>query len=97
MQCYTSPTMPTKRHRHMLTETDEVTEALEAAARQWPDDAGKPGKLLLHLVHTGREAIEARETAETAARRRAVAETSGALTGTFPEGYLAELRGDWPE
>ncbi len=31
------------------------------------------------------------------ARRDSVARTSGALTGAYGDGYLAELRADWPE
>ena len=74
-----------------------VTRALDAAARRWPDDKDRPSKLLLDLVLEGQRAIEAREERATAARRAAIAKTSGALTGVYPEGYLEDLRKDWPE
>jgi len=79
----------------MITETDEVAEALDAAAARWPD-VGSRRELLLRLVEQGRHAIE-REQADAAERRRAaIRRTSGALTGAYEPGYLERLRDDWP-
>lgn len=89
--------MPTARPRHTITETDEVTRALHAAARRWPQDKERPSKLLLDLVQEGHRAIEARDQRAVSARRAAIAKTSGALTGIYPEGYLEQLRDDWPK
>lgn len=36
--------MPTARPRHMLTETDEVADALRDAAHRWPEDRERPAK-----------------------------------------------------
>ena len=88
--------MPTARHRHMLTETDEVAAALRDAARRWPKDRERPAKLLLDLVREGHRAIAADAARTVADRRAAIERTSGALTGTYPAGYLEDLRGDWP-
>jgi hypothetical protein len=89
--------MPTARPRHSITETDEISRALEAAAQRWPDDRERPGKLLLDLVREGHRAIT--DDAERASedRRAAILGTGGALTGTYPAGYLEQLRGDWRE
>jgi hypothetical protein len=89
--------MPTQRPRHTITETDEVARALDDAARRWPEDRDARGRLLLRLVHEGHEAIGADGEAEAAKRRRAIASTSGALTGVYDEGYLSDLRDDWPK
>lgn len=89
--------MPTTRPRHTITETDEVAEALSAAARRWPDDRERPGRLLLDLLREGRKAIAEEEEQRLAQRRAAILSTSGALTGSYPPGYLEELRQDWPE
>jgi hypothetical protein len=89
--------MPTARPRHSITETDEVSRALQAAAQRWPDDRERPGKLLLDLVREGHRAITTGAERASEDRRAAIVETGGALTGAYPTGYLGELRDDWPE
>lgn len=85
--------MPTIRPRYMITETEEVTEALDDAARRWPEMRDKRGELLKRLISEGHAAL--RTAAE--ARREAVEQTAGQFTDVFEPGYLKELRGDWPE
>jgi hypothetical protein len=80
----------------MITETDEVARALDDAARQWPHDRERPSKLLLDLVREGHRAITVDTERTTAARRAAIERTDGALTGSYPAGYLDDLRRDWP-
>ncbi len=87
--------VPTRRPRHTITQTDEVTRALEVAARRWPEDGDKPGQLLLDLVREGHRAIVADSEQELAERRRGIERTRGELSGSYPPGYLERLRADW--
>lgn len=74
----------------MITETDELSEALTDAAARWPGLSS--GELLRRLVFEGHAALRASAEAE----REAVERTSGALTGIFQPGDLEALREDWP-
>ena len=80
--------MPTERRRHTITETEEVTRALDDAARHWPDERGRRSRLLLRLLHAGHEAIGGEREDDAARRREAIRRTSGVLTGAYPD--------DWP-
>ena len=95
-RCYTF-WVPTARPRHSITETDDVATALRDAAERWPEDRDSPGRLLVRLLAAGHEAIRGRRERELAERRRRIVEAAGSLTSReYPEGYLAELREDWP-
>lgn len=89
-RCYTS-IMPTTKPRYTVTDSGAVSELLDEAQRRWPEVDNRK-ELLLRLAAAGREAIER----EGAARRAAVAETAGALSGVYEPGELARLREDWP-
>lgn len=74
-----------------------MAQALDDAAKRWPADGGNRARLLLRLVEEGHRAV-LRQQEQLARRRRAiVARTSGALTGVYGDGYLRDLREDWPE
>jgi hypothetical protein len=74
----------------MITETDEVSDALSEAAARWP---GLPApELLRRLVAEGHAALRASLETE----RAAVAQTSGAMTGVYSPGDLEALREEWP-
>lgn len=86
--------MPTKRPRHLVTETDALAAALDAAGRRWPD-VSRP-QLLVRLALEGHRAAQ---QAHEERRRRRVAvlrEHSGVLTGAYGPDYLDEVRADWP-
>lgn len=89
--------MPTAQPRHTIIETDEISRALEGAAQRWPDDRERPEKLLLDLIREGHRAITPGFEWASEDRRTAIIDTSGALTGSYPDGYLEQLRDDWPE
>jgi len=41
-----------------VTETPEISEALGAAARRWPEDRDHPARLLRRLIEEGFKSIE---------------------------------------
>lgn len=88
--------MPTTRPRHVITETDQIVRALDDAARRWPADRGNRSRLLARLVAEGHRAVLKDRENEAADRRTAIERTGAVLTGAYGEGYLAELREDWP-
>lgn len=65
---------------------------LDVAARRWPGEANRR-----RLLHEGRRVVAEEGCQRGDSRRAAVARTAGALSGVYGEGYLATLRGDWPE
>jgi hypothetical protein len=81
----------------MITETDYVATVLDDAAQRWPADRANRTQLLLHLVKEGHRAVLGQRESRATAVRAAVSRTSGVLTGAYGDGYLAELREDWPE
>lgn len=89
--------MPTTRPRHTITETDDVRQALDDAARRWPAERAARQRLLVRLIEEGHRAISEQQAVETKRRRELIRRGAGALTGVYPQGYLEELRRDWPE
>jgi hypothetical protein len=87
--------VPTSRPRHQITETPAVAHALDVAAHRWPGESR--AKLLLRLIHAGEHSLRAPRGEAVRRRRRAVEASSGKYADVFGDGYLAELRKDWPE
>ena len=83
--------MPTTRPRHLLTETDELAAAIDAAAPLYPKESR--ADVLRHLVELGAATI----TDHQDRRRRLVRERAGRHPGLYPAGYQDDLRADWPE
>jgi hypothetical protein len=88
--------VPTTRPRHLITETEQVSRALDDAARRWPEDRNSRAKLLLHLVEEGHQLLLEQAAQRRGQRMDAIRGTSGVLTGSYEPGYLERLRDDWP-
>jgi len=93
--------MPTTRPRHFVTETDDLADALDAAARRWPDLSRS--QLLVRLALEGHRsaqlAHEAAQRADEERHRRRLAalhKHSGALSGAYGPTYLQQMREEWP-
>ena len=73
-----------------------MARALDDAARRWPEDSHSRPKLLLHLIEEGHRAVIHGDEEGLAGRREAVVRSSGALTGVYGDGYLRQIREEWP-
>lgn len=84
--------MPTVLPRVQVTQTPEMARALELAAQEWPDVPRS--ELIVRLVTVGAAELDAARARRAAARREVLAATAGTID--YPDGYLAELRDEWP-
>jgi hypothetical protein len=87
--------MPTARPRHFVTETDELSEALDQAQRRWPHLSR--AQLLARLAMEGHHATQQADQERRGRRLAAIERNSGILTGVYGPEYVAALRKDWPE
>lgn len=86
--------MPTTRPRHQITETDEVARALDLAAQRWPGETR--GRLVVRLLTQAADRLEGENEDILVARRARLEAFRDTWAGTYPDGYLDELRDDWP-
>jgi hypothetical protein len=86
--------MPTTRPRHFVTETDELADALDEAARRWPR-LSRP-QLLVRLALEGHRAAQQAHDDRRRRRLEAIRTFSGCLHGVYEPDYLSHLREDWP-
>jgi hypothetical protein len=77
-----------------VTETDELAQALDAAAARWPG-LSRP-KLLVRLALAGHHAAQLAHDERRNRRLAALRAHSGILTGAYGQDYLQQLRDDWP-
>ncbi|QKT08222.1 hypothetical protein HUN08_14215 [Gordonia sp. X0973] len=85
--------MPTALPRIQVTQTPQVAEALEVAARTWPDVPRS--ELVTRLMTAGAETLETERADRRARRRRQLDRLRG--TVDYPPAYLDDLRAGWPE
>lgn len=81
----------------MITETDDLSNALTVAAELWPESRGDKGRLLRRVLEAGIETVKQVQTDHRASRLALVEQASGSLTGIWPSGWRQELRDEWPE
>lgn len=80
----------------MITETDRLSSALDAAATLWPEAKGDKGALLRRILEAGIETVEMRRAGEAERFLRAVTLAAGSMTGVWPHTWREELRDEWP-
>ena len=90
--------MPTSHPRLTITETDDVARMLDEAAERWPEDRAHRARLLKRLAERGAEAVRTDTAAQQSAWTAVVEGAAGAAgPDAYPERYLDDLRGDWPQ
>lgn len=88
--------MPTTRQRHMITESDELSSALNLAAARWPELASDRGKLLRKVLEVGIDSLISAAEGAKEARLEHINKIAGSMGDTWPSGWKEELRADWP-
>jgi hypothetical protein len=78
----------------MVTETDELSVALDAASARYPGLSR--AQLLARLALEGHEAAQQAHGERRRRRLDVLRKHSGALTGAYGSGYLEHLREEWP-
>jgi hypothetical protein len=81
--------MPTTKPRYTVTDTGALAAALDIGQSRWH---GVPRRQTLEMLAQAGAVAVGRELERHAS---AVRDLAG-LAGTYPPGYLAELREDWP-
>ena len=78
----------------MITETPDVEQALDAAARRWP---GVPtGQLLKRLSREGAESVRGATDSLLEDRMARILAAAGGFDDCFDPAVREELREDWP-
>lgn len=87
--------MPTTRPRVFVTETDELTVALNRAAQRWPGESRSA--LLVRLALQGHHAAQGEQDRAIRRKVAAIDRWSGAFSDGYDPEVLGDLRQDWPE
>lgn len=80
----------------MITETDDIAEALDAAQLAWPHARDSRSRLIHLLIEEGYLSVSERAAKQRQTRLAAINTHAGALTGMYEPGYLEGLREEWP-
>lgn len=86
--------VPTTRPRHLVTESDDLATALDAAAERWPGTSR--AQLLVRLALDGHRAARDAQQERRDRRLELIRQHSGALTGVYARDEVAQLHSDWP-
>ncbi|MGL5830103.1 MAG: hypothetical protein ACRC0L_11115 [Angustibacter sp.] len=81
----------------MITETEQVSQALAVAEKEWPLLQDRPAQLLTKLLAEGAGTLKSRQNDLAAQRKAAVLSTAGSMTDIYRPNELELLRADWNE
>lgn len=80
----------------MITESDELSEALQSAAELWPEADGDKGRLLRNVLELGIEAVTKGRNDRRALRFAAIAHSAGSMSGVWPDDWRSDALDEWP-
>ena len=89
--------MPTARPRHMITESDDLSLALDRAAALWPELADNRTALLRRILEQGMLVMNTRASERLATRATTIAEIEREFDDLWPEGWLDQMKSEWPD
>lgn len=79
----------------MITETDQLAEAIDVAAKIWPEYANERGVLIKKLLEAGITVTTQAAAKQRANRLAAINKVAGRLDTVWPENWRDELHNDW--
>lgn len=88
--------MSATRPIYVITENNQLSEAIAQAALIWPELAEQRTRLLWKVIEAGIEAIETGATRSTDDRLSHVKALAESMDGVWPPNWRAELTRDWP-
>jgi hypothetical protein len=80
----------------MVTESDRLAAALDAAAELWPEARGERGALLRRVLDAGIEAVEKQKNENDHSQQNLIGRLAGSMTGVWPAGWRDEVLDEWP-
>jgi len=87
--------MPTVLPRRTVTETLDVQQWLDDAARIWPDAGGNRNVLAKRLMEVGHDQVSGAQAQLVSRRRQAIRAASGSMPGVWPPGWYATYKDEW--
>ena len=83
----------------MITETDELAAAIDSAILAWPELTGQRSEALRRLVLASAQKLHEQDRLkqQRESRLAAIAAIGDDYNHMWQEGWLDELRNDWPD
>lgn len=81
----------------MITESDNLSLALDRAAALWPELADNRTALLRQILEQGMLAINTQAGERLATRATTIAEIEREFDALWPEGWLEQIKSEWPD
>lgn len=81
----------------MITESDELSRALDYAAKRWPEQNGQRSLLLKKILEEATAELLQQEADKNSERLTHIKRVAGSMSDVWPENWREELANDWPK